>query len=374
MASERRKSASRIEQNDDDTGRTSEGRARYRDRVPVPSEVAKELDRVSSERTRTPSSLVAFFSKGTAGSRALALVPLGVVVLLAALLFPRRVVPSEVPLPEVDTRELARIEAIDHEAATLARAGLSDEARILGTEIRNWNALQTREGTTESEAVAARSRLNEATAKMLTSRPDEMGPLRALQLELFQDAVAELERTGVETEELHQIAGTFVKNMRAVGWADDKRILPDRTVRGALFKLAWNATLNLTRGAFTELSLAEQRALFAFYLSHPHPNEARRNQLAESRKNAKDREACEVLRTTERIATEDWRLEKVKRLGALDPEYPTSFALGVVLYRQGRYAASSEAFRDWLREHPTGPLALRAQNHLRAALYADGML
>lgn len=347
---------------------------RYRDRVPVPSEVAREIERVSSERTRTPSPIVAFLSRGTAGSRALALVPLGVVVLLAALLFPRRVIPTDVPLPAVDTRELASVEAKDHEAALLARAGLSDDTRILGTEIRAWNALQTREGTMESEAVAARARLNEATAKVLTTHPDEIGPLRALQLELFRDAIAELERTGQETEELHQIAGTFVKNLRSVGWADEKRILPDHTVRGALFKLAWNGTLNLTQGSLGPLSLAEQRALYAFYLSHPHPSEGKRAQLAESRKNAKDREACEVLRAAEEAATEDWRLEKVKKLGAIDPEYPTSFAMGVVLYRQGRYAASSEAFRDWLREHPDGPMALRAQNHLRAALYADGTL
>jgi nucleotide-binding universal stress UspA family protein len=347
---------------------------RYRDRVPVPSEVAKEIDRVSSERTRTPSPIVAFLSRGTAGSRALSLVPLGVVVLLAALLFPRRVVPTDVPLPVVDTRELARVEASDHEAATLARNGLSDDARILGTEIRKWNALQTREGTTESEVIAARSRLNEATAKVLTTHPEEIAPLRALQLELFRDAIAELERTGQDTEELHEIAGTFVKNLRAVGWADDRRILPDHTVRGALFKLAWNTTLNLTQGSLGPLSLPEQRALYAFYLTHPHPSESKRTQLAESRKNAKDREACDVLRASEEAATEDWRLEKVKKLGTLDPDYPTSFAMGVVLYRQGRYAASSEAFRDWLREHPDGPLALRAQNHLRAALYADGML
>jgi hypothetical protein len=42
----------------------------------------------------------------------------------------------------------------------------------------------------------------------------------------------------------------------------------------------------------------------------------------------------------------------------------------VASYAAGSYEASAEAFRDWLRDHPDGPLTLRAQAFLRGAVVA----
>jgi TolA-binding protein len=119
------------------------------------------------------------------------------------------------------------------------------------------------------------------------------------------------------------------------------------------------------------LALDEQRAVYAFYLSHPRPPKAMREALESARRGARDTNACTAIAEAERVATESWRLERITRLAAIDPSYPAEYARGVASYRRGDFGASARAFRAWLRDHPDGPLALRAQNYLRAAANAD---
>ncbi len=336
--------------------------------MPLPPAVAVALEgeRSIAHEGRAPVA-------GPNSGRALALVPVFVLVTLAALLFPRPVPPQEFPLPAPDGRVLAEAARGDAELAQLAARGLSDDARVLGSELRRFNRLQLTE-TDESTVIAARAALNRAIAAVMASHPGDLKPLRAAELAIFQRAVADFERTGVESEELTDIAGTFVPRLREVGWIQGNTVLPDTTVRAVLFKATWVATLNLAGDPALEPSLDELRALYAFYILHPHPSDARRLGIENARRAAqarRDSAACEEVRAAEAAATEEWRLDKLRRLGTIDPEYPLSFALGVSHYRQRRYAAATEAFRDWLRAHPDGPLALRAQNHLKAALAAD---
>ena len=42
--------------------------------------------------------------------------------------------------------------------------------------------------------------------------------------------------------------------------------------------------------------------------------------------------------------TPGWRAEKIKRLGTIDPSYPTAYALGVVYFRAARYDLSADSF------------------------------
>jgi hypothetical protein len=311
----------------------------------------------------------------TAGGRALALVPVFVTLLFIGLVFPRAVAPGDVPLPQIDTRTLASTEEADRTLALRAASqdGLSDDTRILGTALRAYLALQTTDAS-EAEIIRSRGDLNRAVAKVLETRPHELSLLRAAQLEMFQKAVAEYERTGVEPNELREVGGSFVRRMTDVGWVSGSKVLPDPTVRAVLFKLTWNGTLGIVNDTSLEPTLDEMRALYTFYIQHPHVPENRKGAIEGAKATAKDKLACDEVARVEAGAREEWRLEKVKRLGAIDPTYPTAFAMGVVHYRQGRYAASAEAFRDWMRLHPEGALAIRAQNHLKAAVAADGTL
>ncbi|MBL0194373.1 MAG: hypothetical protein IPQ09_09185 [Myxococcales bacterium] len=345
---------------------TSSRGPKARDAAPLPPAVVAALSAAkSTDATGRPSAT---------GGRALALVPVVVMLTLAALLFPRAVPPQELPLPRVDVRALEATAERDADYARLAERGLSDDTRVLGTKLRAFNNLQA-SSADESAMIAGRAALNHAIAAVLERSPAELKLLRAAQVTLFLRAVADFEATGVEGDELIALGGTFVSRLRAVGWIKERTVLPDAAVRAALYKLMWGATLNLTADATLDLSLDEQRAVHAFYILHPHPSDARRTGLAAAWAAAhaasSPAAACEEARLAEIAATEEWRLEKVRKLGTLDPDYPTSFALGIGLYRQRKYAASAEAFRDWLREHPTGPLALRAQNHLKAAIVAD---
>jgi TolA-binding protein len=96
-----------------------------------------------------------------------------------------------------------------------------------------------------------------------------------------------------------------------------------------------------------------------------------RDALEAARRGARDAASCQALDEAERGATETWKLEHIARLAAIDPAYPADYARGIASFRRGDFGASTKAFRSWLRDHPEGPLALRAQSFLRAATAAD---
>jgi TolA-binding protein len=103
------------------------------------------------------------------------------------------------------------------------------------------------------------------------------------------------------------------------------------------------------------------------YLSAPHPSAAMRAAIESARRGARDANACAGVREAELNAAEQWRLEHIRRLAAIDPTYPAAYARGVASYRRADYRGASLAFQTWLADHPEGPLSLRARSFLRAA-------
>ncbi len=318
----------------------------------------------------------------------LAMVPAGVALVLGVLLLPRRAVPDEVPLPIPDGAALARSIAVDHDLATQARREtLPGPVRALGSAIRTYHAL---EGT-ENGAELGRARrsvdatLAEARPAGEPVRPGEAhegrsgdpGPsrpgdelllrLRAVQLEGFLDELRGFESSGVQSDELAALGGAFVPAMKAAGWCEGHTLVPREPALRAMFKQMWNAFLGLDNAPGFELSLDEERALYAVYLSAPHPSPASRKAIDAARRGAHDAKSCEAVGEAERAATEAWRLDRIARFAAIDPTYPAAFARGVASYRRADYRAASSAFRTWLTDHPDGPLSLRAHAFLRAS-------
>jgi hypothetical protein len=296
----------------------------------------------------------------------LAVVPFGVAIVFGLLLLPRRGSPDDVPVPIPDPAGLARAAGIDHDLATQARKEpLPGPVRALGSAIRAYHSLEA----TGSMAKIPRSRAAVDTAMIEASAAGDepLLRLRALQLEGFLDEVRRFESTGTETDELSALAGGFVRSMRVAGWCEGHRLVPREPALRTLFKEMWDAFLGLDgRPAFAP-SLDEQRALYALYLSAPHPSAGMRSAIEAARRGARDANACEGVREAERNAIEEWRLERIRRLAAIDPAYPAAYARGVASYRRGDYRGASAAFQNWLAEHPEGPLALRARSFLRAA-------
>jgi hypothetical protein len=308
------------------------------------------------------------------GGRWLAALPVSAGILLLTLMMPRASAPEAIPVPRVDARVIREIERADDARAAAAEAErLPTYVLAVGSAFRALNALDARAGD-EVEKIDARRRL-EGTLRALpatASLDAELLSLRALQVRRFVDAVARWEATGEKTEDLVELGGNFVQRTEDAGWVVHRHVLFDETQRRVAFKMVWNTLLSVESRAGFTLTLDEQRALHAFYLGHPRPPEANRLSLAQERADAKTPEACGRVNLEHQRQAELWRADKIKKLGAIDPTYPTAYALGVAYYRAGRYDLSADAFTQFIDTHPDGAYSLRAKNHLKAALTATG--
>ncbi len=303
----------------------------------------------------------------------LALVPLGVSLTLGLLLLPRRAIPDGVPLPLPDAGALLASASADHLLAEQARREpLPATVRALGSALRDFHALESHPSE-ESQLARARQAIDAAAADALEVGDPALLRLRAVQLESFLVELRRFEASGVESEELGAVAGSFVRGMQYEGWLDGHTLFASDGARRAMFKEMWNALVGVaTRPAFRP-PLDEERALYAVYLARPHPGRAMREAIAAARRGASDPSACEALVQAERGAVEAWRLERIARLAAIDPEYPAAYARGVANLRRGELTRAAQDLSAWVHDHPDGPLALRARAYLRSALVAGAV-
>ena len=301
----------------------------------------------------------------------LALIPLGVALVLGALLLPRRSAPESVPLPVADRAALAVVVAGDSALAERARREpLPGAVRALGSAIRAFHTLEAADSEAR-ELFDARRAVDTALVDVLRGGVEPLLALRAVQLEGFLGEVRRFDATGERSPELDALAGAFVRSLTQDGWCDGHTVAPAPMVLRVMFKHMWNAFLGLEARPELRPTLDEERALYAFYLSHAHPSKTMREAITAARRGARDARSCAALDEAERAATESWRLEHIGRLASIDPSYPADYARGVANFRRGDYGASVTAFQSWLQAHPDGPLYLRAQNFLRAAAAAD---
>ena len=304
-----------------------------------------------------------------ANGRALALIPVGVGVLLAALLFPHDAPPGDVPVPLVDERAVLAAERTDDTLAKrAATTPLPGETRALGEAIRTFNTAEA-ESAPDAHWAEIRTHIDSARALALDKNGlASLVALRAAQLSRFLAELGQWRKTGRESLELKAEGGGFLRRMTLEGWAHDRTLLlSDREVR-ALFKLKWNAVAQLEHAPGLDLTRDEWLVLYRFYLLHPHASEGARESFAAARRNARSPADCDALAAGEAIATEQWRLEKIDALAKIAPEYPAAYARGVALFRAAKYEASVAAFQEWLTGHPEGPLSLRARNYLHVAV------
>jgi hypothetical protein len=298
-------------------------------------------------------------------------VPIAVGLMLGLLLLPRRAIPEAVPLPTPDAHQLERESQADRELAERARReSLPGPLRALGSAIREFHALEARGGEMR-ELGAARRAVDAALPEAIGAGDDAMLRLRAVQLDGFLAEIHRFEASGEESAELGALAGGFIGTMKTQGWCNGHVLAASDAALRAMYKEMWNAFVGFDDHSGFEVPLDQERALYALYISQPHPPQAIRARLAAARRGALDAKACQQVADAEGSAVEAWRLERIVRLSAIDPNYPGAYARGVVSFRRGDYAGSVAAFRAWVGEHPDGPLALRAQSYLRAAIDAN---
>jgi len=303
--------------------------------------------------------------------RFLALIPAAVGVLLALLLFPHDTPPNDVPLPDLDTRRVSAVERDDDaRAARAEKTPLPVEVRALGEALRAFDTTEAKDPP-HAPWPDLRAAVDEARARALEKGTDAILDLRAVQLEHFLVEVEKWRKTGQASPELDAVAGGFLRRMTITGYVKNGvLLLGDRELR-VMFKLRWNAVARFEAVPAFQPTLDEMRAFYMFDLLHPHPSESARETLAAARKTARTQADCDALAVGERIASEQWMLDKIDRLARIDASYPASYARGVALYRATKFEDSARAFQEWLRAHPEGPLTLRARSHLRAAIEAS---
>lgn len=304
--------------------------------------------------------------------RWLAAIPLTVGVVFFLLIMPRGTAPDAVPLPRADQRVVrSAANADDARAAAAEAQRLPTDVLAVGTAVRAVNRAE--EVTDDQAALVDARRTLESAMRDLKPRPhleEDMLSLRALQTRHFLDAITHWEATGEKTDDLRDLAGSFVERNEEAGWVENRHLAMSDAQRRIAFKIVWNALVGVDKLDTFAVSLDEQRELYTFYLQHPRIAETYRLAMEAQVQAAKTPEACKTANLEVAHQKELWRADKIKRLGAIDPTYPTGYALGVAYYRAGRFDLASESFTAYVGEHPDGPYALRAKNHLRASVVA----
>ena len=303
--------------------------------------------------------------------------PLGVFVLFGLLLFPRAAPPDEVPLPRLDR---AALDAIRHQEDALASdaeaKGLGPDARVLGTEIRAYHALQIRK--------APRAELEEAKVKVEKARAfvvarEGLPALHALFAVQERRFLAELDhwegehRHGVPEDAAHtterdELGGAYLERLREGHWATDHDLAPNDDERRVLYKMMWGTDVGLDGEPPFALAKDERRVLYGLFLRLPHPPELLSASLRAAIARAKTPRDCEVAEAEMKRATAKWRVGKILALSEFDADYPKHYALGIAQLEADDPAAAAEAFRSSLGESPDGPYALRSRNLLKFAL------
>lgn len=330
---------------------------------PVPPKVLAALARARE---------AAKADRASKGGRILALFPAVVAVVFLLLMMPRETLPDTVPLPIANVRTLRAIAAGDDARAREAEANrLPADVVLVGTALRHLSGSEAH-GADELERIDARRQLDSAM-RDLGSRGTvaaELETLRAVQGRRYLDALATWERSGEATEDFEDLAASFVVRAEAAGWVHGRTIIADETERRVMFKTYWNVLAGVDTRPDLALTLDEQRALYAFYIKHPHPPESNRAALDAERRGAKTPEACTAVNQEAARASALWLADKIKRLGAIDATYPTAYALGVAYYQAGRVELATDAFASFIEAHPSGTHTLRARNHLKGLLAA----
>ena len=268
-----------------------------------------------------------------------ALVMVGVVAVATLLVVPRPVIPSELPLPRPDRDEQRRAALLDAERSRRARSvPLAYEVRAVGEALRRQGLAETSAAAERAHAASASELRRAVQASLRAHGVEPLLTLCAVQTELFLQALAQWERSGVAPRDLTELGGSFLTRARAQRWIDgDGRLRLAKSERAALFRMRWLDLTGLRKTRGFKPSLGQWRAYYRIFLERgPGPV--------------------------------DGQLAIVTALSKIDPEYPAELATGILLLWLGDRERASRALRAHLAGPRSGFWRLRARNALAAAV------
>ncbi|MGC4068787.1 MAG: hypothetical protein QM784_29905 [Polyangiaceae bacterium] len=274
----------------------------------------------------------------------------GLAVLAAWLALPQPTLPRYLPLPTLAPTELdAAKRRLQSEVNHVRKHSLSFETRSLGERFR-------RLGRAMHDGIEIRSDERERFRAQVRKALDGIGvqelrELRAIQTELFVEALGQFEKTSIASADLDELGGDFLALAASKQWirfpgGGTSVTLPPTVAPGRVQVL---------------LSEDEVRSVFLvrwtdFFGVFEHPE----LRLEPSWIALMARLRLRV--PVERLDSRD--LAVIARLEASCPEYPAALARGILLGKLGAYESASTNLREHLQIHGEGDFSLRARNHL----------
>lgn len=257
---------------------------------------------------------------------------------VAILVVPRHVEPSEVPLPRTEPRELTALRrGWVVQAERLERDDVGPSVRSLGGRLRAYGRAEY-EGH-HKRVESAREALSLVARAALHESPEDVAALEARYSAAFVRASAIWIDRGVVTDDLMELGGDAPAAFEQKGWkppaggaAEDFDV-----VLRALYRKRFIALV----GNHPALAPPPEEALVLLRFLMARVDESPRGQA--------------VL------------FDHIAEVEGLDPSYPAGYARGIVLFKLGRFEQSAAAFDAYLRSD-TGAYKTRAANYLRAAV------
>jgi hypothetical protein len=240
------------------------------------------------------------------------------------------------PLPVIDRAQLRQVEAAEvARAKTVENGSLTNEVRAVGEQVR-------RIGAALAAPISPDPRLVEQVqldANSLAQKsPDALLALRALQAELFLQAVRAWETSHEVSQELRELGGPF-SALAQSAWLDEAGHLtlePDEL--RLLFRIHFGRLTGLHGLPPFGPSLEESRRYYGTHLRHP------------------------LAPRGDPVAQSLAQLPFAAALGNIDPEYPAALAVGILLLRAGDPLSAAPQLETYLRAQPNGPWSQVAQN------------
>src|ERR1051325_3609620 len=108
-----------------------------------------------------------------------------------------------------------------------------------------------------------------ARTELDANHAEELLALRAVQTELFVEAVRGWEREDKVDRELRELGGDFVELATRSAWIDGRRVTLEDEELGLLFRMRWNDLTGLGATQPFTARLDEYRDRYALLLRHP---------------------------------------------------------------------------------------------------------
>jgi hypothetical protein len=271
----------------------------------------------------------------------------------AVVIIPRPTYPQILPLPAIDGQQIhAREQEEIRRALSVADGSLDNDARAIGEQVRRvGRTLSTNDFITgpQLEAVRreARALLDREKTASLPAGTEALLNLRALQGQLFLDAVESWRKTGNVTDELRELGGPF-HNIARDAWIEEASLSLDQDELRLFFRIHWGKVTGLF--GVTPFGPSHEELRRYYFSNLIHPPGAKGDLMSQ---------------TLSQIGF-------VRALAKIEPSYPVLLAEGILQLRLGQSLPALRNLTAHLEKHPDGPWAHIARNHaILAARQAD---